>query len=390
MILDQAWTLLLISMAAVVLPGVARAVRLPEVALQILFGVLLGKSVLDLEIQGHFLPFLAELGFLLLMFQAGMELDFGAMARQSRGRLAFQGVLFGATFALAAGAAMLMGQGVFTALILTTTSLGLVVPSLREAGVTRTELGQSVLLAATVADFMTLFGITFYVLFMLYGMDWRLAAPLPFFIGVALLLKLARLWVWWNPDKAARALAADDAQEFGVRLSLALLFLLVALSEMVHLEPVLGAFMGGAVLAFIFRDRQALETKLSGMAYGFFIPVFFIHVGMGFDVANVASVESLAMTGALLVVALLVKLLPGLLLKFLGFSWRESVAAGLLLASRLSLIIAAASIGLEYGLVSEQFKDAVVLLAVCTCLLGPSLFKAVMPRPATAPQGEEN
>ena len=379
MILDQAWTLLLICAAAVALPGLSRLVRLPEVALQILFGVLLGASGLNLEVQGQFLPFLAELGFLLLMFQAGMELDFGAMASQSRGRLAFQGVLFATTLALAAVAATALGQGVFTALILSTTSLGLVVPSLREAGVTRTGLGQAVLLAATLADFMTLLGITFYVLYMLHGLDWRLAAPLPFFVGVGLLLRLARLWAWWHPDKAARALAADDAQELGVRLSLALLFLMVAVSEMVHLEPVLGAFLGGAVLAFVLRDRRALESKLSGMAYGFFIPVFFIHVGMGFDVANVASARSLAMTGALLVVALLVKLVPGLLLRLLGFSWRESAAAGLLLASRLSLIIAAASIGLEYGLVTEEFKDAVVLLAVCTCLLGPSLFKAVMP-----------
>ncbi|BBD10100.1 sodium/hydrogen exchanger [Desulfovibrio ferrophilus] len=385
MILDQAWTLMLICLAAVILPGLSRLLRLPEVALQILFGVLLGKSVLHLEIEGHFLPFLAELGFLMLMFQAGMELDFGAMSRQSKGRMAFQGLLFGVTFALAIGAAMALDQGVFTALILTTTSLGLVVPSLKEAGIIRSDLGQSVLLAATVADFMTLFGITFYVLWMLHGMSWQLIAPLPFFILVGILLKLARLWAWWNPDKAAQALAADDAQEFGVRLSLALLFLLVALSEVVHLEPVLGAFIGGAVLAFVFRERMALETKLSGMAYGFFIPMFFIHVGMQFDVTNIATPERLAMTGVLLLVALGVKLVPGLMLRLLGYGWRESVAAGLLLASRLSLIIAAASIGLDYGLVTPEFKDSIVLLAVCTCLLGPTLFKLVMPRRSTPP-----
>ena len=132
MILDQAWALLLICTAAVALPGISRLVRLPEVALQILFGVLLGASGLNLEVQGHFLPFLAELGFLLLMFQAGMELDFGAMASQSRGRLAFQGLLFASTLALAVAAATALGQGVFTALILSTTSLGLVVPTLRE------------------------------------------------------------------------------------------------------------------------------------------------------------------------------------------------------------------------------------------------------------------
>ncbi len=392
MILDQAWSLLLVASAAALLPGISRFVRLPAIVLEILFGVVLGKSLLNLEFSGQWLPFLAELGFLLLMFQAGMEIDFAMLRRQSRARLLFHLLVFFATFALAMAAAILLGRGLFMGLVLTTTSLGLVVPTLKEVGFSRQPMGQSIIIAATLADFLTLLAITFYVLWHRYGFDWRFLGPLPLFVGFGLLLRLGRLWAWWHPNKAARLLAPQDTQELGVRLSLALLFLFVALSELVGLEPVLGAFMGGALLSIIFLEKVHLEIKLSGIGYGFLIPLFFIHVGMQFDLTNILSPELILFTFELLILALAVKILPGLLFVFIGVSFKRAVNAGILLSSRLSLIIVAATIGLEYGFITEQYKDAIVLLAVFTCLLGPSLFK-LFHRPTgqePAMAGEEN
>jgi Kef-type K+ transport system membrane component KefB len=371
----QSWSLLLVALGAAFLPGLSRMVRLPAVVMEILFGVLLGKSLLNLEFSGDWMVFLAQLGFLLLMFQAGMEIDFTALRRQPKHRILLQFVFFGATFGLSLVAALWLGQGVFMALILSTTSLGLVVPTLKETGISQKPLGQSALMAATLADFLTLFGITFYVLWHEVGLSWQFLSPLPLFFGFGLLLKALRLWSWWYPEKAGRLLASRDTQELGVRFSLALLFLFVALSELVHLEPVLGAFMGGTLLSIVFREKGPLETKLSGIGSGFLIPVFFINVGMQFDVTNVGSVSQLLFALELLGAAVLVKLLPSLLFAFSGFSVRASLNLGVLLSSRLSLIIVAATIGLESGFITESFKDAVILLAVITCLFGPSAFK---------------
>jgi Kef-type K+ transport system membrane component KefB len=375
MVLDQAWSLLLVALAAALLPGVSRMVRLPAIVLEILFGVVLGKSLLNLEFSGEWLPFLAELGFLLLMFQAGMEIDFAMLRRQSKGQLVFHVLVFSATFLLALAASFILGRGLFMGLVLTTTSLGLVVPTLKEVGLSRQPAGQSIIIAATLADFITLLAITFYVLWHRYGLDWRFLGPLPLFVGFGLLLRAGRLWVWWHPNKAARLLAPQDTQELGVRLSLALLFLFVALSELVGLEPVLGAFMGGALLSIIFQEKVHLESKLSGIGYGFLIPLFFIHVGMQFDLSNILSPALILFTLELLLLALAVKLIPSLLFTLTGVSLRQAVNAGFLLSSRLSLIIVAATIGLQYGFITGQHKDAIVLLAVFTCLLGPSVFK---------------
>jgi Kef-type K+ transport system membrane component KefB len=375
----QQYTLLFVSLAVLILPGLSRLLRIPAVVAEMVFGVILGKSLLQFEVSGDWLPFLADLGFLMLMFQAGMEIDFGMLRKQSRGNIAFQFVLFAATFGLSLGFAFLMGRGMFIALVLSTTSLGLVMPILKESGYTRTELGQSILLAATLADFLTLFGITFFLLYLQHGLSWRFALPVPLFIGFGVLLHVGRLWAWWNPSQAETILGIkSDSQEIGVRLSMALLFLFVGLAELVHLEPVLGAFMGGAVLSFVFREKFALEEKLSAIGFGFLIPFFFIHVGMQFDLTNVANKAQLIFTAKLLGLALAVKLLPAALLILRGRSVKEAFQVGILLSSRLSLIIAAAAIGLQNNLITQAMKDAIVLLALITCFVGPTLFKLTL------------
>lgn len=217
------------------------------------------------------------------------------------------------------------------------------------------------------------------MLYLQHGLSWRFALPVPLFIGFGVLLHVGRLWAWWNPSQAETILGIkSDSQEIGVRLSMALLFLFVGLAELVHLEPVLGAFMGGAVLSFVFREKFALEEKLSAIGFGFLIPFFFIHVGMQFDLTNVANEAQLIFTAKLLGLALAVKLLPAALLILRGRSVKEAFQVGILLSSRLSLIIAAAAIGLQNNLITQAMKDAIVLLALITCFVGPTLFKLTL------------
>lgn len=379
MVLHQAYSLLLVSGAALLLPGISRLLRIPAPVAEILFGVLLGKSVLQLQFTGEWIPFLAELGFLLLMFQAGMEIDFSVLTRQSGKEIVTHLSVFCGTVAGAFFAATALGLHPFMALVLSTTSLGLVMPTLRESGILKTTFGQRVLIASTLADFMTLLAITLFILWDEYGLSIQLISPLPLFIGFGLLLRLGRLWAWWNPEKARKILASEDNHEIGVRLALALLFLFVALSELVHMEPVLGAFMGGCVLSYVFRSKEDLESKVSALGFGFLVPIFFINVGMQFDLSNVLRIEMASFTLVLLLLAFVVKVGPSMLFMIRGMSFKESLRAGMLLSSRLSLIVAAAALGVSRNFISPTQQDAVILLAVLTCFLGPTLFKILSP-----------
>ena len=373
--LSEPIALLLVATAAALLPGISKFVRLSAVVMEILFGVVLGKSLLKLDFTGDWLEFLARLGFLLLMFQAGMEIDFSMLRKQSKGQLFFQLAVFGATLGLSVVAAFLLGQGVFLALVLSTTSLGLVMPTLKETKMLRTPLGQSIIIAATLADFLTLFGITFYVLFHEHGVGWRFLSPLPLFAGFGILLKIGRQWAWWNPDKAARLLSSDDSQELGVRLSFALLFLFVALSEMVHIEPVLGAFLGGAMLSVIFREKDNLETKLSGIGFGFLIPIFFINVGMKFDLTNVASPSQIPLHPETAGLRRAGETSAQPALRFQPGPVQKGVQHGrpFVLAPEPDHRGGLHRTG--FGVHHGEFKDAIVLLAIMTCLTGPTIFK---------------
>lgn len=384
MIVDQGLFLMLISIAVALLPGISRFLRIPAPVMEIIFGVVLGKSFLHLQFSGEWLPFLAHLGFLLLMFHSGMEINFEMLKKLSRRELALQLMVFCTAGALSFLSALLLGRGVFMALVLTTTSLGLVMPTLKEAGISKTAFGQTVLIAASLADFLTLLGITFFVLWRHLGLSWKFFSPLGLLAGFGLLLWAGRMWAWWYPRRAERLLGTEDSQEVGVRLSMAILFLFVALSELTQMEPVLGAFLGGCLLSFMFREKSQLENKLSALGFGFLIPIFFINVGMQFDLTGILEVGRLFFTSKLLFLALFVKIASSMLLSLHKLSAREALQAGVLLSSRLSLIVAAASIGVEEGLITSDLKDSIVLLALLSCLVGPTAFKLMQRKEARA------
>ena len=377
MIVNQDCALLIISLSAALLPGLSRRVGLPSPVAEILFGVLIGKSFLNLEILGEWFPFLAELGFMVLMFQAGMEIDFKLLKGQGKKSITFHTALFGLTIISAWFCTIFLDANTFMILVLSTTSLGLVMPILKESGIQSSNFGQTVLIAATFADFLTLLGITFYVLWKVNGIGLHLLTPLLLFLGFAVILWIARLWAWWNPEKTEKLLLTETLQEQGVRVSLALLFLFICLSEAAHLEPVLGAFMGGCILSFVMRKKDNLESKISVIGFGFLIPMFFIHVGMGFDVNNILSLNSILFTLELFIASALVKFLPCLIFPLWGMKLSDGLKAGALLSSRLSLIIAAAAVGLKEGFITEPAKDSIVLLALITCMLGPLSFRFI-------------
>jgi Kef-type K+ transport system membrane component KefB len=384
MVINPAVALMLVSLAVALLPAVSRRLQVPSAVVEILFGVVLGQSLLQLQFSGDWLPFLAQLGFLLLLFQAGMEIDFTALKLLSRGQLLFQFGVYAGTISLSFLFAALSGQGLFLGFVLSTTSLDLVLTTLKSSRLSRTALGQNLLVAASVADFLTLLGITFFLLWHKGGPGFHLISPFGLFVVFALLLWAARLWAWWNPQRAERILLSENVEEQGVRFSLALLFLFVGISELVHIEPVLGAFLGGCIVSFVFREKRMLESKISALGFGFLVPLFFIHVGMGFDLGNVLSVPQLLMTGLLLLVAVAVKVLPMVLVPGSRLKLRERFQGGLLLSARLSLIVAVAAIGVQEGFLAVETKDSVVLLALLTCILGPVLFKIALGKSSEA------
>ncbi len=378
--MGHASSLIAIAIAAFVLPLIADRLRVPAVVLEILFGIAAGQAGLALLDESEVVAGLAEVGFFLLMFLSGFEIDFGRIERQGGAQILTGISVFAITIALAWVAANRMGHGPFVTLLLATTSVGLVLPTLRSTGTTSTRLGQAVLISALLADFLTLIGATLVAMVREHGVGWRLLDFPVLFLAIMLLLRAIRRLAWWFPEKFERLFDPRDPDELGIRSTLALMFVCVGLSYLLGVEPILGAFLAGTVFALVFRHRGTLEQKLSGFSFGFLIPVFFIHVGMRFDVGALRRPGVLASALGLLGAAILIKILAALPLLLRRLSLRETLAAGVLLSTRLSLVIAVAEIGARLGVLDRALESEVILLAVVTSTACPVAYRALVSR----------
>jgi Kef-type K+ transport system membrane component KefB/Trk K+ transport system NAD-binding subunit len=400
-------SLLLITGLAAFVPLLAsrlRKVRLPIVVGEILVGMVIGKSGLNLVETGPALEFLTTFGFTYLMFISGLEVDFGVIASGSdkNGNRRWLDnpvnmglTVFAVTLVMALLAAVgleqlgLIRQPFMIALILSTTSLGIVVPVLKERNLTATRYGQTLLMAALVADFGTLFLITIQVAIISKGFTLEILLVLLLFVAFAIAVRVGKLVAAIPGLPRIMDELSHATAQVQVRGALALMVAFIALSDWLGTEVILGAFMAGAVISLLSRpDGSQLRLKMDAIGFGFFIPIFFITVGVQFDLPVLLnSSQALLLVPLLLVIAYLIKFGAGLLFRF-GFSWRETFAGGALLSARLSLIIAAAAIALDLGIISDTVNAAIILVAIVTCTASPLIFNRLLPpRSVTARQG---
>ena len=390
--------LLLITVLAFVVPVFSsrlRRFRLPIVVGEIIAGMIIGKSGLNIVQPSATLSFLAEFGFVFLMFLSGLEINFEALSAATRGGgdsprwkkpLPLVGISFVGTLSLA----LLIGfvlvefgmarNAILMGLILSTTSLGIVVPILKERGMVGSHYGQLLLIAALISDFITLLLLSLVIAILSRGIGLDLLLFMVLLLAFAAAAKISR---WMDRIPAFHRVIEDLSHataQIRVRGAFALMVVWVVLAEAMGVEVILGAFLAGAVLSISNRSgKEEVHDKLDAIGYGFFIPIFFINVGANFDLpALLGSPAALLLLPVLIVSAYLVKVLPALLFR-VRLPWRETLAAGVLLSSRLSLIIAASAIALELGMITPATNAAVILVAIISCTVSPVLFSRILP-----------
>ncbi|NMC70528.1 MAG: cation:proton antiporter [Myxococcales bacterium] len=374
-----ALSLLVLALGAFLLPLLCERIRVPAVVGEILFGMAISEQALGLTSRTEFTRFLAQFGFALLMFLAGMEIDFTQIGRMGRRTLVAAASAAGGTFLLAGGAVLLFHRPPFLVLVLGAMSLGLVLATLRGLDLTRRPLGQRILLVGTIGEFLTLIGLTIGDIAGVHGVGldllWAVTKLALVFLLAWVCLVVLRSLLWWFPETFSRVVATRDASEIGVRASLALMLAFVAVATLLGVEAILGAFLAGALFSFVFREKHAVESKLSSIGFGFFIPIFFIDVGMSFDLGGLTGAAVWSEMGFLAVASLVAKVASCLLLWATGLRFRESVGAGVLLAAPLTLLVAESRIGSEIGLIDRTTSLAIVLFAVVGGVLLPTLFR---------------
>ena len=384
------------------IPFLTKRVGVPVIVGEITFGILVGvinhyvSIWFDVEIisfePGTGLDFLAEIGLIFLLFLAGLEIDINIIEERGVKAVLFGVIMFLFAFILSAAFMWLLDMGVYMALILSTTSVGVVIPILREMGISKTHLGQDIILGAIIADFATMMLIPLVTLIEIgsaspWDYAWRVIIMVIIFGAFFTLFLLGGFAMWKWPQDMAKFFKADDPTEMGVRVSFLIIMAFVALSVAFHMDVILGAFLAGTALNFIFREVALLERKLFGLGYGFFIPIFFIKIGVEFT--ELVEPGGLLLVPALVAFAFIIKMIPGLMY-VKSHGWRNSMASGVLLSARLSLLIAAIKIGINNGIESvEEMAAPLILLALIMCISAPIGFRLLYRPPPGDEMAEE-
>lgn len=387
-------SLVIVILAAFLTPILLHRLKMnfmPVVVAEIIVGLIIGKSGFDVVHQDMWLETLSMLGFIFLMFLSGLEIDFTAFAGGKKKEklptgkdapnafvvslIVFSGI-FALSLLLSYGFVLigLMDNAFLMTLIISTISLGVVVPTLKDAQIMKSNIGQIILLVAVVADLVTM--ILLAVFASIYGggdnNTWLLL--ILFGAGVALYF-LGKTF----KNRSFIETMSKGTIQIGTRAVFTLIILLVAISETIGAENILGAFLAGVLVSLLSPNKEMVQ-KLDSFGYGFLIPIFFVMVGVELDIWALFKDPNIFLLIPLLFIALLIsKIVPILYLRR-WYDWKTTLASGFLLTSTLSLVIAAATIGERMEIITSEMSGALILVAVITSIVTPIFFKKLFPK----------
>jgi Kef-type K+ transport system membrane component KefB len=390
--------LLIVAAAAFVAPVVAGLIPrrlVPPVVLEVLAGVLIGPQGLNLVHDTGGVNVLYLLGFGFLLFLAGQEVQ---IERFRGPAFRLSGLSFGISVVLGLAAAFALrplagGADLrLLALALIASSLGVIVPVLRDAGEIKSDFGQLVMISGSVGEFGSLLLLT--ILFS--------AQPEPTVVQILYVVALGVAAVagafgirrfWRSPWMRKVLLGSDDStSQLRVRGAFVILLVFSALAHQFGVDALLGAFIGGIVLNIADRDdrpnQKRFQGKLGAIGYGFLVPVFFIVTGVQFDIRSLlASQSSLVLLPALVLAILIVRAGPALVYRG-RIGSRAAAAAGLLQATTLTFPVVVAEVGRSLGLLPEPAAAALIGAALVSVLVFPALALLLRPWSPPRPGGE--
>jgi Kef-type K+ transport system membrane component KefB len=366
-----------VAFAAPFVLGLFPHVRLPSVVLEIVAGIVLGPSLLGVVEVDASVAVIATLGLAFVLFLAGLEIEFDAL-RGPLLRLATIGFVLSLAIALAVAlgleAAGLVETPLLVTIILCATSLGVLIPVLKDAGEISTMFGQLIVAAGSIADFGAII-----LLSIFFSGEGGTGSTL-LLLGELFALSAAVFLLVRGAEHSMRIRAdlmrlQDTTAQIRVRAAFVLLVGFAAVAESLGLEAILGAFIAGAIVSLVDRDQRMTHPdfrhKLEAAGFGLFIPVFFVASGVRFDLdALTASVSNLLMVPIFLAALLAARGLPALVYRR-TIGPQRTLVAGLLQATSLPFIVAATGIGAELDLIDAAESAALVGAGLLSVLLFP-------------------
>jgi len=359
-----------ISIIIVLSPFVSNITRVPIAVIEILLGVL--GAYFGLLGKNEYFSIVAKVGFLFLMFIAGLEVNLKEFANMKRDFLVRAGIYFTTLYALAIIAYTIFNLSPIYIVILPIFSLGMIMALLKDYGKHQPWLNLALtigiagevisIIAITILTGALTFGFGFKFIEALFMMGLFVVATITFF-------KFSKTMFWWFPELKQAIIPFQDQKDQDIRFSMALFFIMVALALWLKIDMVLGAFFAGIFLSSFFRHKTSLYDKLLSLCFGFFAPIFFVYVGSTLDLRTLFM--PIVLKKALLIILLLVGM--RLIASFIAFYGALKLKNTLLFALSdsmpLMFMVAVATIGMTANAISKLEYFSIILASMMDAII---------------------
>lgn len=373
--------LAIIIIAAKVFGLLARKINTPMVAGEIVAGLVIGPSILGLVNQTDFISQMAEIGVILLMFEAGLGTNLRDLVKT--GPKAVLIACAGVFIPLLGGFLVYSGyygfdavgtdgfyEALFIGVIMTATSVSITVETLRELGKLKGIVGTTILSAAIVDDIIGIIVLTFVIGFKNSTVKpYEVVANTGLFFLFSGIVGVLFYFVFRYLDK--RNPHSRRIPIFG----LALCFSLAYIAEKYFgIADITGAFVAGIILCSI-KDSEYIAEKMDVSSYMFFGPIFFASIGLKTDIDGISN-TLLIFTIIFIVAALVTKIIGcGLMAKLCRFKNKEALIIGVGMMTRGEVALIVSQKGLAVGMIQSIFFTSVILLIIVSSLITPIAMK---------------
>ncbi len=369
--------ILTLSLLIWISPFISRIVKIPTPPIEII----LGSIFAYIGFVGHheYFDLLAEVGFLYLMFLAGMEVDLKHILSSSR-ELIQKSLLFlliMSTFSVVFG--FIFDLSIIVMISMPLISIGLLASLSKVYGKDKEWL-KLAFVVGVLGEIISITALTTLEAASSVGFGWELLVKMAYlllFLSVTLALyRILHLLFWWYPELKKTIIPKLDTSDQDIRLAIALFFIMIVVMLTLKLEVALGAFIAGVAISAFFHHEKALEEKMSSFGFGFLVPLFFIHVGASFDL-NALALKGIV-SGALLITVLmiLIRILSAIVLKHIAGS-RNAVLSALALSMPLTLLVAVATIGYETHLIDLLVYYQLILATLFEIIISMIAIKII-------------
>lgn len=355
-----------LSVLIVLSPFFSRVFKLPVSVTEIILGSLAAYFGFFSE-SSEFLPVLAKMGFLYLMFLAGMEVNLKEFSQLGDTVLKRAAIHFITLYSLAFLIYWQFELSPIYIAALPIVSLGMIMALIHDYGKKEEWLSMA-LTIGVIGELISIIALTILTGSVQFGLGLEFVGVmitlLLFLVAAVILFKLFKVFFWWFPQAKKMIIPDDNTQDQDVRVSIALFFVLVALMLYFNLDVVLGAFVAGMFIASFFDYNKDLPQKLNSFGFGFMIPIFFIFVGTTFDLRLLADPYIVVIASLIVFVMVSIKIISAYVAYLPHLGAKDTLLFGLSHSMPLTFLVAIATIGLSGGLIDNDEYSAFILASV--------------------------